>query len=116
MALAQPPLPPDDECRSCKGVSYNVFFPECEDDDTLRRARSVCVTCPVYDACRDYSIRHYELEADGIWAGWSSQQRRIMAGGYFYFPDWRHENWQSVRYRPRPLKRRPGRRHLMVVA
>lgn len=53
------------EAGSCKGVDPEVFFGY--DEDSVRRAQSVCVTCPVQIDCFEYAkaIR----PTGGVWGG-----------------------------------------------
>ena len=67
---------------ACRGRSAPLFFPPTsserrdERDDRERRAKAICRTCPVVDACRDYalSIR----EPHGIWGGLNESERRTI--------------------------------------
>lgn len=41
----------------------------------VERARSVCAVCPVSDRCYQYAMSHPEVE--GMWGGFTSQERRV---------------------------------------
>lgn len=59
---------------ACRGVDPELFFPEDPRNQLdLRRARKVCVDCPVWKDCRDYAIRRDEVH--GIWGGLSRPER-----------------------------------------
>jgi hypothetical protein len=54
----------------------NAWFPE-EDNpysEEALRARNVCIACPAYDECLDYSLQFSDLA--GIWANHDPMERR----------------------------------------
>lgn len=63
---------------ACRGMDSAVFFhPEGErgsDRETrIARAKAVCATCSVLNACRLYSIK--VREPYGVWGGLSEEER-----------------------------------------
>lgn len=60
----------------CKGQTH-LFFPPFGEQADAREAReavarSVCLSCPVIDPCRDYARRNRE---QGFWGGESDEER-----------------------------------------
>lgn len=64
----------------CRGTSNpDQWFPEQgagNSDGTARRARQLCVGCPVRDECLAYALR-YDI-GDGIWGALSPRGRREL--------------------------------------
>jgi len=59
---------------ACKGMDPGLFVPAV--GQSTKRARAVCETCSVSDACLAYGLEHPELI--GIYAGTSAQQRKAL--------------------------------------
>jgi hypothetical protein len=55
----------------CIGLAA-TFFPEEENDETVRPAKEICFTCPDKLVCLDGSL----YEEWGVWGGMSSWERR----------------------------------------
>lgn len=49
-----------------------MFFPS--DGVGVDRARKICATCPVREACLDYALEH-RID-HGVWGGTSERERR----------------------------------------
>ena len=65
------------EQASCRDDPLDeVWFPDSDSQAraTLPRARAICGTCPVYQACFDYAVPRSELM--GVWAGLTEGQRK----------------------------------------
>lgn len=63
---------------ACRGMDSAVFFhPEgergSERETRIARAKAVCATCSVLNACRLYSIK--VREPYGVWGGLSEEER-----------------------------------------
>lgn len=63
---------------ACKGMDTNIFFPESNDKESVKKARAICGVCPVIQECRAFNdqIEQAEGRKDGIWGGTSKYQRR----------------------------------------
>ena len=62
----------------CREMEAGLFFPS--DGLGVERARVICMTCPVRQACRDYALRH--RIPHGVWGGTSERERvRILRRG-----------------------------------
>lgn len=67
---------------ACRGDDSGLFFApshmETKDEKTVRerRAKAICVTCPVRLECLEYAIR--TREPHGIWGGLNELERRLL--------------------------------------
>jgi len=67
---------------SCRRENATVFFPpphfemKPEKDEREDKARAVCRSCPVRQACLDYSLS--VQEPHGIWGGLNELERRRL--------------------------------------
>lgn len=74
---------PWQESAACTGDKAALFYPpllvEKKADRTLRerRAKAVCQSCPVRDACLDHAVDNDERY--GIWGGLTGKERRLVA-------------------------------------
>ena len=60
----------------CRDEDPDTFFPH--DGTGVERARRICITCPVIDACLAYAL---ERRIDfGVWGGTSEKERRKILG------------------------------------
>lgn len=41
---------------ACRGLDYDLFYPEREDSNTYAKARRICLTCPVRVACLEAAM------------------------------------------------------------
>ena len=57
---------------ACQGVDPDVFFPVSDED--AARAKAICATCAVRQACLEYALAH--RERDGVWGGATERERR----------------------------------------
>jgi WhiB family redox-sensing transcriptional regulator len=67
-----------DQSWVSKGSCYrhstpDLWFPLPDDKATERRAKQVCIECPVATECLEWALRNKEL---GIWGGRSESERR----------------------------------------
>jgi WhiB family redox-sensing transcriptional regulator len=63
------------EAAACLEVQDEVsFFPDKEDLGGIAKAKAVCATCPVADACLNWAIETNQTE--GIWGGCTPKDRR----------------------------------------
>jgi WhiB family redox-sensing transcriptional regulator len=63
------------EAAACLDVVDEVsFFPDKEDLGGIVKAKAVCATCPVADACLSWAIE--TNQAEGIWGGHTPKERR----------------------------------------
>lgn len=58
----------------CMETDPDAFYPE--KGESTRRAKSMCVMCPVRIECRDYAVARNERF--GVWGGLSEQERRPL--------------------------------------
>lgn len=65
----------------CKTVSKSVFFGSSSPDErpaytlsSIRQARAICASCPVFNECLSHAIKN--REDYGLWAGTTMRQRR----------------------------------------
>lgn len=67
---------------ACRGPQAAVFFPPSQferKEDKLereRRAKDICVTCPVKKECLDYAVSIREQH--GIWGGLNEVERKQL--------------------------------------
>lgn len=52
---------------ACRGMGWELFFPEHGDGQTSVDAKKVCVTCPVQGECLTYAVEYNEEH--GVWGG-----------------------------------------------
>lgn len=57
---------------ACRGVDPEIFYPVSDED--AEEAKAICATCPVREACLEYSLRARERE--GVWGGLTERERR----------------------------------------
>ena len=65
----------DARCRDGAASMLNMFFSEQLDD--IRRAKAICQTCPIMDACLDGAVSR--REPWGVWGGQLFANGRILA-------------------------------------
>jgi WhiB family transcriptional regulator, redox-sensing transcriptional regulator len=66
---------------ACIGEDPEVFFPEGRERpvwEDIERAKAICRTCPVVDACRDWAVA-MRIES-GIWGGLTEAERQRVGG------------------------------------
>jgi WhiB family transcriptional regulator, redox-sensing transcriptional regulator len=73
-----------DPAALCTGMSPDVFYPPeglagRDRVRHIRRAKEICLHCPVLDECRSYALA--EHEAFGIWGATTPQERRAILSG-----------------------------------
>jgi len=67
---------------ACRGPQINVFFPpshferKTDKRERERRAKLICQTCSVRNACLKYSLRIREQH--GIWGGLNENERKEL--------------------------------------
>jgi len=67
---------------ACRGPHADLFFPpptferKREKLERERRAKQICVSCPVRQDCLDFSLR--VGEGHGIWGGLNEHERRAL--------------------------------------
>ena len=67
---------------ACRGPESRVFFPPTwperreERDTRERRAKAICESCAVRDACLEYALQI--REPHGIWGGLTENERRVL--------------------------------------
>jgi WhiB family redox-sensing transcriptional regulator len=70
-----------DPAALCTGMSADVFYPpdglaRRERVRHARRAKEICLHCPVVDECRSYALA--AQENFGIWGATTPQERRAV--------------------------------------
>ena len=55
---------------NCNGEPPQIFYRK-----DPRKAKSVCVNCPVQEECAIYAIRHNEF---GVWGGYTEDERQFL--------------------------------------
>lgn len=69
---------------ACRGPNHDIFFPpsqmERRSEKRLRerRAKEICMSCPVLADCRTYALQIREQH--GIWGGLTEGERRLVGG------------------------------------
>ncbi len=64
----------------CRTGDPERFFPHPRGEaDRRREARTVCLACPVREACRDHALKHNE--GYGIWGGLTETERNRINRG-----------------------------------
>ena len=70
----------DTSQANCLGLDTEMFFPvgqlNPKVENTLRR---ICMTCPVFDDCLDYSLK---VKVSGYWAG-TTETKRVELRRFF---------------------------------
>jgi WhiB family redox-sensing transcriptional regulator len=69
---------------ACRGVDSMMFFhPERErgsaKDERDSRAKAICMSCPVIQACRDHALT--VQEPYGVWGGLTVAERAALSAG-----------------------------------
>lgn len=65
------------EAAACLDVQNEVsFFPDTQDLGGIVRAKAVCATCPVADACLTWALE--TNQGEGIWGGHTAKERRKL--------------------------------------
>ena len=78
------------ERAACRGM-VDVFFSEHGDGASVRKAKEVCASCPVFKECREYVENNYERY--GIWAGQSADTFNRRHGPR----ELKHGSWTMLR-------------------
>lgn len=67
----------------CRTTQKSVFFGSSSPDErpaytlsSIRKARGICATCPVFAECLTHAVR--QREDYGLWAGTTMRQRREL--------------------------------------
>jgi WhiB family redox-sensing transcriptional regulator len=81
---------------TCLNEDPDMFFSDDEDEpdwELIKKAKAICALCPVIADCLQMA---YEEEADGIWGGTTTRERRITLNremrGYVPIPRTVSEN------------------------
>ena len=66
---------------ACRGMASSLFFHPWGErgpsrDERVQRAKEVCGTCPVIDACRRHALTVQEQY--GVWGGLSEEERLVL--------------------------------------
>lgn len=61
---------------ACAGKDPNIFFPTRGDSTAMARAKAICATCPVTDACLQRALD--ESLNSGVHGGLSAKERRLL--------------------------------------
>lgn len=61
---------------ACAGSDPNLFFPSGDDEAQVDKAKDVCATCPVREACLQYALT--TNQTDGVWGGLTGAERRRL--------------------------------------
>lgn len=67
---------PNWEAAICKQVDPELFYPERGNYHTVRKAKKICMLCPVILECRNFALR--EQVPFGIWGGMTYGERRKL--------------------------------------
>ena len=68
------PKPHDLVRGACRDYPTELFFPERGDNSGVVRAKAICKTCEVREACLDFAME--SNEKFGVWGGMSGKERR----------------------------------------
>jgi WhiB family transcriptional regulator, redox-sensing transcriptional regulator len=74
--LLQEPVEGWRSAAACAGSDSEVFFPAPEDQAGIDRAKAICESCPVREACLQYALS--TNQSDGVWGGLDAQERRRL--------------------------------------
>lgn len=66
---------------ACRGMASSFFFHPWGErgpsrEERVRRAKEVCASCPVVDACRRHALDVQEQY--GVWGGLSEEERLVL--------------------------------------
>jgi WhiB family redox-sensing transcriptional regulator len=62
---------------ACSGYHHSLFFPAGDAEETsTARARQLCRSCPVVEACLEYALETNQRA--GIWGGSTEEERKIL--------------------------------------
>jgi WhiB family redox-sensing transcriptional regulator len=59
---------------ACRDLDTALFFTD--DDETVSRAKEVCATCPVREACLEFALA--TRQHDGVWGGLDEAERKRL--------------------------------------
>jgi len=79
MALNDALLEPEEQWRdaaACSGTESDLFFPVAEESAETSRAKEICASCPVQEACLAYALT--TNQTDGVWGGMTATERRRL--------------------------------------
>jgi WhiB family redox-sensing transcriptional regulator len=62
------------ERARCRGLGYELFFPESEEAPEAEEAKAICAECEVAAQCLAYAVA--AKEEYGIWGGMTARERR----------------------------------------
>jgi len=63
--------------------------------EALATTRALCVKCPAFQACTNWSLAHHEDLPYGIFAGLTPEQRTRIVHGVDEYKDWRQDYLRS---------------------
>ena len=67
---------------ACRALDTEIFFPPVVPEHKQQRearesrAKAICATCPVQEACLDWALR--TEEPHGVWGGYSESERKQL--------------------------------------
>lgn len=59
---------------ACRGSDVEIFFPNA--DEEAGQAKAICASCPVREACLEWSLS--TGQDDGVWGGLTGSERRRL--------------------------------------
>lgn len=73
-----PPVPQptaDFSLGACREYPTAMFFPGRGDSQSIVRAKAICETCQIREACLEFALE--SRETFGVWGGMSGKERRV---------------------------------------
>jgi WhiB family redox-sensing transcriptional regulator len=65
----------DTTLAACKDHDPSLWFSTSKRSTANDEAIAICATCPIREACLEYSL---EWAEDGIWGGLDARQRKVL--------------------------------------
>jgi WhiB family redox-sensing transcriptional regulator len=94
------------ERGACTSVWPELFFPLSPNDkDQINLARQVCQECPVLNECYIYAMN---VNVYGIWAGTTSEQRKLSRGKIKLVPIQIEETYRHLKQTERKPNATPN--------
>lgn len=97
------------ERAKCREADSQVFFPYTETQAQVQKCREICEGCPVFDDCLGWVLDNFDLIPEGIFAGYSADERAGFDTMVLPFYDWRDDEARQEherRYYADPLEER----------
>ena len=67
---------PFDGTQLCIDVDSDIFFPDEYTDSSVAKAKEICGSCWMQEACLQYALVH--KESAGVWGGTTPKERKLI--------------------------------------